>query len=89
MKQNTYTMNGTAMNKPIQLNVYGKVVIASQSAEGWKLHYKSNDGKRRPAHDLIVPDFIGEDEIIGYLSDLCHEWASEKFPTVYRIDQHT
>lgn len=76
------------MQTPIELNVYGKIIIARQSLEGWGLRYKGKDGKSRPAHDLIVPDFIREEDLIGYLSDLCHEWATDKFPTVYRLKTH-
>lgn len=75
------------MHQLIELNVYGKIVLARHSFEGWDLRYKGQDGKSRPAHDLVVPDFIQETEIESYLSDLCHEWASEKYPTVYRIDK--
>jgi len=75
----------SAMNKPIELNVYGRIVLAVKSDEGWHLMYKGREGKNRPAHDLVVPDFIEETELVGYLSDLCHEWATVKFPAVYRI----
>ena len=45
-----------------------------------------DEGKMRPAEDLMVPDFITEDQLIIYLSDICHEWASEKYPDVHQID---
>ena len=66
------------MNKAIKLNVYGKLVLALKSDHGWEIFYQGNDGKRRLADDLFVPSFISEEEIEGYLSDLCHEWATDK-----------
>ena len=43
------------------------------------------DGKRRSVDDIIIPLFVNENEIEDYLADLCHEWATEKYPNVKRI----
>ena len=74
------------MSKSIRLNVYGKYIQARKSDHGWELFYIGGEGKSRPAYDLIVPEFITEVELIDYLSDLCHEWATEKNPRVFRTD---
>ena len=60
--------------------------MASKSAAGWQLFYMSSEGKRRPADDIMVPDFVTESELVNFIADLCHEWASEKYPGVKRID---
>ncbi len=73
------------MNTPIKLNVYGKMVLANKTDQGWQLFFLSGDGKRRPANELAVPSFITEEEIEGFLSDLCHEWATDKNPDVFMI----
>ena len=44
------------------------------------------NGKRRAADDLVVPLFFDGAALKGYLSDLCHEWANEKHPDVFRIN---
>ena len=75
------------MDNSIRLNVFARQVIAVKSEDGWQLFYSSADGKRRPADDLIVPPFIAESEIVSYLEDLCHEWASYKHPGVRRLDE--
>ena len=35
----------------------------------------------------MVPAFVTESEIVSFLADLCHEWATEKHPEVHRIDR--
>ena len=73
------------MNKSFKLDVYGKRVLAIRTDGGWSMFYISDDGKRRPAHDIMVPDFVLESEIENYLADLCHEWATEKNNDVRRL----
>ena len=60
--------------------------MALKSATGWQLFYMSTEGKRRPADDILVPDFITESELVDFIADLCHEWATEKYTGVKRID---
>lgn len=71
---------------PIKFDVYGRYVLIFRTSEGWKIDYASDQGKRRPATDIFIPDFISEFEIEQYLADLCHEWATDKHPLVRRIN---
>ena len=77
------------MDNSIRLNVFGRQVLAVKSEDGWRLFYSSADGKRRPADDLIVPPFVAESEVVSYLEDLCHEWASDRHPEVQRLNEDT
>ena len=70
----------------IKMSVYGRVVTVETTDGGWAVFYPGADGKRRPAEDLVIPDFVGESELENYLSDLCHEWATEKYPSVRRLE---
>ncbi len=70
----------------ISLEVFGRRVMAARTATGWQIFYVGADGKRRPADDIMVPDFVTESELVDFIADLCHEWASEKHPGVKRID---
>jgi len=70
----------------IKINVYGRVVTVEKTDDGWAVFYPGADGRRRPAEDLVIPDFIDESELEIYLSDLCHEWASAKHPAVRRLE---
>ena len=75
------------MDHSIRLNVFGRQVLAVRSEDGWQLFYLGADGKRRPADDLTVPPFVAESEMVSYLEDLCHEWASDRHPEVRRLDE--
>ncbi len=70
----------------LKFDVYGRLLQVVKSESGWQTFYPGNDGKRRPARDIIIPDDLDESEIEQYLDDLCHEWASEQNNRVRRID---
>jgi hypothetical protein len=70
----------------IKFDVYGKHILVCRISNGWDIDYISDQGKKRPATDIFIPDFISESEIEQYLADLCHEWATEKYTIVRRID---
>ena len=74
------------MTDSIILEVFGRRVQAVKSAEIWQLFYLSADGKRRTADDIMVPAFVTESEIVNFIADLCHEWATERYPEVRRIE---
>ena len=76
------------MPKSIKFDVFGRQVLTIRSEKGWQFFYLSDDGKRRPADDLIVPPFVAESEMVSFLEDLCHEWASDRHPEVRRLDQN-
>jgi len=73
------------MSNSIKLDVFGKHVLAVRADEGWTLYYVSDDGKRRPAFDIFVPESVNESEIESFLADIYHEWATEKNPDVRRL----
>ncbi|VFQ44601.1 hypothetical protein MSL71_22500 [Desulfoluna butyratoxydans] len=73
------------MDEKITFNVFGRTVLALRKENTWALFYLGTDGKRRPATDLVVPSDIKSPELEQYLSDLCHEWATEKHPDVFRV----
>lgn len=53
---------------------------------GWEVFYSGVDGRRRPAEDIVIPDFVDQSELEKYLSDLCHEWATDKHSSVHRLE---
>ena len=74
------------MIKSIKLDVFGKTVLAIQKDDAWETFYLGSEGKRRIAIDILIPSFVDESSIESYLMDLCHEWASDKYPTVKRLE---
>ena len=66
-------------------NVFGRELLIEKTNRGWSTFYPGPEGKRRSA-DIHIPDRISEAELTQFLEDLCHEWASEKYPEVIRIN---
>lgn len=71
--------------RPVTIDLYGRTVVAINSDSGWKIFYAGQEGKRRPAADIVVPPDITERQLEQYLADLCHEWATGQNPDVKRI----
>ena len=73
--------------KTLRFDVYGTSVAVEKTDNGWTVFYPGADGKRRPAEDIFIPPFVSERELERYLSDLCHEWATENHPNARRLDK--
>ena len=71
---------------PIKIKVYGVLVIVEMTDSGWAVFYPGADGKRRLAENIVIPDFVEESKLENYLSDLCHEWATDRHPSVHRLE---
>ncbi len=72
--------------KSLKFDVFGTQVLVSRDETGWTTYYLGAEGKRRPASDIVVPADILESEIEQYLDDLCHERATDRHPSVKRLD---
>ena len=72
--------------KAIKFEVFGREVLVSKTEEGWLAFYTGNEGKRRLARDIIIPDNLEESNLLQYLDDLCHEWATDRNNSVKRVD---
>jgi len=72
--------------KTLKFDVFGKHVLIVETDDGWEAFYLGNEGKRRVANEITVPSSISESEMIQYLDDLCHEWATDRNNSVRRVD---
>jgi hypothetical protein len=66
----------------IKLNAYGRYVSVERVKDEWIAFYKSVEGKRWRATDLIIPADLDRDEVVTYIADLLHESATERNPSV-------
>lgn len=66
----------------MKLDVFGKLVEVNQRNGQWLVFYVGNEGKKRKAPDILVPNTIQEPDVINYIADLCHEWATPTNPAV-------
>ena len=75
---------GLSMGTQRKFDVFGKVMLVEASAVGWQLFILGNEGKRLRS-DMVIPDFIREDELAQYLDDMFHEMATRERPSVIRL----
>jgi hypothetical protein len=73
------------MTVHMKFDVYGTPMLVELGENGWRLFRPGNEGKRSELH-IVVPDFIGENEIQQYLDDLFHESATPAHPCVRRVE---
>jgi len=60
----------------MKLNVYGRKFEIIKSEGKWKVFILGDEGKKRIADQITIPSNIIESELINYISDVYHEWAS-------------
>jgi len=72
--------------KSLKFDVFGRHVLIVEKDGGWEAFYLGSEGKRRIAKDISVPSGITESEMIQYLGDLCHEWATHRHNRIRRVD---
>ena len=66
-----------------EVEVFGRRLLVERTTTGWRTCVPGADGKRGPISETLVPAFIvTDDQLLQYLADLCHEWASPRNPDV-------
>jgi len=67
-------------------DVFGRTLgVESMPAGGWRLVEIGAEGKHRAMTEVVIPSFLGVDELGRYLADLFHEQASPAHPDVRRL----
>ncbi len=71
---------------PLFFDVFGRSVRVDRVDEGWRAWYVSDEGKRRPAHDLPLPADSRASDLARHLADVAHEWATPggSYPALVR-----
>ena len=70
----------------MKLDVFGRIVDVIRDGNRWMAFYPGNEGKKRRAEDIVLPPELKEENIIEYIADLCHEWATPGNSEVKRLD---
>jgi len=70
----------------IKFDVFGRKMSVQRKAGEWLLFRDSNTGVRARVHEVVIPEELEEDELATYLADIYHESATEKHPSVVRLD---
>jgi hypothetical protein len=65
-------------------DVFGRMMQAQRADGSWQLFLLGAEGKKRPVPDVSVPPHLSADELLTFLDDLYHEFASPSHPSVRR-----
>lgn len=71
----------------MKIDAFGRHLEVMSENGGWRVFDLGTEGKRRPARDIVIPDFVQKDELLGYLDDLLHEYASPDSPEIRILEQ--
>jgi hypothetical protein len=65
-------------------NVFGRMMQAQRTDGRWQLFLVGAEGKKRPVPDVTVPPHLSAEELLTFLDDLYHEFATPSHPSVRR-----
>jgi hypothetical protein len=61
----------------LKFNIFNRFLIGiEKTSNQWSVFYLGNEGKKRLANDVVIPSDITDKQLVGYLSDLFHEFAT-------------
>lgn len=68
-------------------NVFGRHIGVKREDGRW-LVFRADLTERKFSrlYEIAIPDGMPEDEIIGWLGDIFHEAATERYPDVIRVE---
>jgi hypothetical protein len=70
----------------LRFDYFGTALGIERCDGRWLAYRLGDDGKRRPASDIVIPAWVGEDDLADFLSDLGHESATPQRPLARRLD---
>ena len=53
----------------LRFNVFGRILAVRRDGESWRAYTVGMDGRLGDA-DIVIPDFIAENELEQYLADI-------------------
>lgn len=77
-------MTASDARRELRFDVFGRPMAAVRDARGWSLFHLGPDGKRRRA-EAVIPPWLDDDAIAGWLADLFHEAATPARGDVVRL----
>lgn len=73
LRQLTATLTVITM----KLDIFGRMIVeVIRDKNQWVIFRLGNEGKKRILHDIKMPNDIPETELIEYIEDIYHEWAT-------------
>ncbi len=67
----------------MKLDIFGRMIVEIiRDNEEWHAFRLGNEGKKRMLNDIKIPSDLPESELVGYVEDVYHEWAT---PNNYHV----
>ena len=61
----------------MKLDVFGvKTLEIVRQNDGWRAFYCGEEGKKRLANDIAIPNDLSESEVVEFVADIFHEYAT-------------
>lgn len=60
----------------MKFDIYGKFELLIQREGNQWIAYRTGNGLRRKEDNLAIPSSLSESEILTFLDDIYHEWAT-------------
>ena len=76
---------GGAAVKAIEFDVFGKRILALRNNGAWELFETGNEGRSRRYGGTIVPPDLSENELLTFLDDFFHAYATPRHAHVRRV----
>lgn len=70
----------------IKFDVFGKPMSVMKKGQEWQLFNESDTGIRSRVYDVVIPSELKESELEKYLGDIYHEYSSERYSKVERLN---
>ncbi|MGB8663816.1 MAG: hypothetical protein WCD24_03500 [Serratia inhibens] len=68
-------------------DVFGRLLGVKREGEEWQLFRVTlPERKYARSYDIVLPEALSEADIAGYLGDIYHEAATERYPDVFRLE---
>ena len=77
--------SGGAAGKAIEFDVFGKRILALRNNGAWELFETGNEGRSRRYGGTIVPPDLSENELLTFLDDFFHAYATPRHAHVRRV----
>ncbi|WP_428977363.1 DUF7661 family protein [Thalassotalea euphylliae] len=66
--------------------MFGKKMSVMKKELEWQLFNDSETGIHTRVYDVVIPSDLNESELEKYLDDIYHEYSSERYSRVKRLN---
>jgi len=70
----------------MKYSVFGRKLEIVKDQGKWIVFILGTDNKKRIANDIFIPSDVRENDLVVYLDDLLHEWATSEKHKIYKIE---